>query len=336
MIDNFDQLIDQALEEFANNPQENAFNSEPVKLTDYKDYAKFLQEISDEDENLAKSEISAMLEIEDNLLDEETDEFAEDMVSDDFAWYEKSNWIADGNGNFVRRDNGEIFDCYGNTVQVNEEKLNLTKEELEKKKKEKIAKSLAEKKKSKDLRKVEINRMAFDQKIIPLNDKISLEDKRVLVKLLTKPLRHLLEKYEAYIVMRVTKLLLPVIPSPVKLAALKWPWIFVSNPGFLYKTHPRNGEVKTFWINPKVPYYFKQGTEQSVLEERDASLSPFFLDRLDRVIQRWYEARDRLTNKEILYASRMINIKGDTYYHLLMLNPFWFEKLYKYYKDELL
>jgi hypothetical protein len=30
----------------------------------------------------------------------------------------------------------------------------------------------------------------------------------------------------------------------------------------------------------------------------------------------------------------MINIKGNTYYHLLMLNPFWFEKLYNHIKDE--
>ena len=176
--------------------------------------------------------------------------------------------------------------------------------------------------------------MAFDQKLLPLGDVIPVEHKRLVIELLTKPLRLLIVKYEQYINNRITKLLAPAIPAPVKLAAIKWPWIFIQNPGFLYKTSPHFGEVKTFWVNPKLPYFFKQGTEQVILEERDASLSPYFLDCVDRAIHRWYSAREKLAEREVYFASKMINIKGNTYYHLLMLNPFWFEKLYNYIRDE--
>ena len=176
--------------------------------------------------------------------------------------------------------------------------------------------------------------MAFDQKLLPLGDTIPVEHKRLVIELLTKPLRLLIVKYEQYINNRITKLLAPAIPAPVKLAAIKWPWIFIQNPGFLYKTSPHFGEVKTFWVNPNLPYFFKQGTEQTILEERDASLSPYFLDCVDRAIHRWYSAREKLAEREVYFASKMINIKGNTYYHLLMLNPFWFEKLYNYIRDE--
>ena len=61
---------------------------------------------------------------------------------------------------------------------------------------------------------------------------------------------------------------------------------------------------------------------------------PYFLDRIDRAIHAYYKAKDNLVKREVMYASRMINIKGNTYYHLLQLNPFWFEKLYLYVKTE--
>ena len=83
--------------------------------------------------------------------------------------------------------------------------------------------------------------MAFDQKLLPLSDVIPVEHKRLVIELLTKPLRLLIVKYEQYINNRITKLLAPAIPAPVKLAAIKWPWIFIQNPGFLYKTSPMPG-----------------------------------------------------------------------------------------------
>ncbi len=329
-MSDFDQLLDQALAQFAASQG----TLTPEKQADYKNYAEFLQEISDEDENLAKAEISAVSSIEEDKLDNEDNDLLEELKDNPNSWFNKSTWVVNDKGQFIRRDDGELFTFGDDIVSVSEDPIKAQNElaDFEKKaaRAERISKSLSTYKKNKDLRKVEINRMAFDQKLLPLNDIIPVEHKRLVIELLTKPLRNLLVKYEHYINDRITRLLSPAIPAPVKLAAIKWPWIFIQNPGFLYKTGSHFGEPKTFWVTPKLPYFFKQGTEQTILEERDAELSPYFLDCVDRAIQRWYSTRDRLSEREVHFASKMINIKGNTYYHLLNLNPFWFEKLYNH------
>lgn len=334
MTDNFEQLVDQALAEFAASQG----NIPEKQQAEYKNYATFLQEISDDDEDLARTEISTISNIEDDKVDGESNELFEELKSNPNSWFNKSTWVCDEKGQFIRRDDGELFIADENGIvstldsPIKDEELS----ELEKKQKriKKLNEGAARYKHNRDLRKIEINRMAFDQKLLPLNDIIPVEHKRLVIELLTKPLRLLITKYEQYINNRITKLLAPAIPAPVKLAAIKWPWIFIQNPGFLYKTSSHFGEPKTFWVNPKLPYYFKQGTEQTILEERDASLTPYFLDCVDRAIHRWYSTRDKLAEREVYYASKMINIRGNTYYHLLMLNPFWFEKLYNYIKEQ--
>lgn len=334
MTDNFEQLLDQALAEFAASQGEIIT---PEKQTAYNNYAEFLQEISDEDENLAKAEISIVSSIEEDKLDGESNELFEELKDNPNSWFNKSTWTVDDKGQFVRRDDGELFIAGDDGVCVSDSPVKVEElSDLEKKQRriEKLTQGAAKYKQNRDLRKIEINRMAFDQKLLPLSDRIPVEHKRLVIELLTKPLRQLIVKYEDYINGRITKLLAPAIPAAVKLAAIKWPWIFIQNPGFLYKTSSHFGEPKTFWVNPKLPYYFKQGTEMTILEERDASLSKYFLDCVDRAVHRWYSTRDRLAEREVYYASKMINIKGNTYYHLLMLNPFWFEKLYNYVKDE--
>ena len=181
----------------------------------------------------------------------------------------------------------------------------------------------------KELEKVEINRMAFDQKILPLSEELTRWDKTALVEELTSNLRQLIKRYDKYINARIARLLSPAIPKAIKLAKIKWPWVFVANPGFLYKTHPEVGEVLTYWVTPNVPYYFKQGTEQQILEERDSELSTYFLECVDRAIHRWYEARRRLADREVIYASRLVGVNNiRTYGDLLRYNPFWFKKLY--------
>lgn len=325
MVDNFEQLIDQALLEFASQKKEPSKEEIQTGYSDISELTQMLNEISEEDEALAKTEISAITDIEDDKLEDESNELLEELKDDPNGWFNKSTWVSDGKGGFERRSDGEKF--YLDTEDVEPTKEPLTR-------KEKISRSIKKYHKNKDLRKVEINRMAFNQKILPLNDRIPTEHKRLVIELLTKPLRLLIVKYETYITNRITKLLAPAIPKPVKLAYLKWPWIFIANPGFMYKTSPHFGEVKQFWVTPKLPYYFKQGTEQTILEERDASLSLYFLDCIDRAVHRYYNAKENLAKREVAYASKMLNIRGNTYYHLLLLNPFWFEKLYLHVKKE--
>ena len=168
----------------------------------------------------------------------------------------------------------------------------------------------------------------------------------------------MIRKYEQYIVGRATRILRPAIPVSVKLAYRKWPWIFVQNPGFMYKTHIsefRNyNEVKSFWVDTKLPYFFKQGTEQIILEERCEQLSEYVIPRLDRAVHMYYKAKEMLSKREVQYAARLLRLDGTTvsmgskrprgsensYYSLLQLDPFWFEILYNELKkqknDELL
>lgn len=274
---NFDELLVKALADFEkaqSNPDA------PARKAEYKEYAAYLQGMSDDDDELVKSETEA----------------DSDMTRTGLATGEKK--MANG----------------------------MSREELHALRHEAI--------KRKEIQKVEITRTAFDQKVLPLSEEIPVEHKRLLVKLLTEPLRNLLEKYDGYVNRRITKLLLPAIPKEVRLAAAKWPWMFIPNPGFAYQTSGKYGEPQTYWVYPKVPYYFKPGTEQEVLRERDAELIPYFLDSIDKAISKWYATRDKLNEKEVMIATRLLKMGGNTYYHLLKRDPFWFDKLYNHIKQQ--
>lgn len=331
----FGKLVDNALLEFVNSESPSS-QEEELRLDGFtkEELVSFLEEIEREDEDLAKEEIASATVLEENKLDDESNYVISDIINDKTGWFNKSKWIVDSvTGEFIKKDSRELFDT-DNGIVVAPERNNDNTARDTTDRAAKIKNATRKWHENRDLRKIEINRMAFDQKILPLGDRISVEHKRLVIELLTRPIRDLITKYETYVNNRITKLLLPAIPRAVKLAQLKWPWIFVQNPGFMYKTHERMGPVKTFWTTPKVPYYFPQGTEQSVLEERDLSLTPYFLDCIDRAILRWYNAKENLAKREVAYAMKMINIKGNTYYHLLLLNPFWFEKLYEEIKNQ--
>lgn len=268
---NFDELLVKALAEFEKtqtNPDA------PTRKAEYKGYAAYLQDMSDDDEELSKSEAEADRD-SDNLG------FKKGMPSDGTGGRPKPEWYQ-----------------------------------------------------KRETRKVEITRMAFDQKILPLSEKIPIERKRLLVEILTESPRNLLKRYDSFIHTRVTKLLMPAIPKEVRLAAAKWPWMFIPNPGFSYQTSDKFGPVRTYWVYPKVPCYFKPGTEQEVLKERDTELVPYFLDGIDRAIEKWYATRDRLNEQEVMIATQLLKLRGDTYYHLLSQKPFWFEKLYNHIKSQ--
>lgn len=321
--DKFNQLVDQALLEFARD--EKTSSKEALHSGEFTkdELSAFLAEIEEEDETLAKEEIASVSALEEDKLEDENNEVVDDLVNDPNGWFNKSSWIVSDSGEFVRKSDGELFSIGDDIVTSTEDYTQQSTNKAEK-----IKDATKRWKHNRDLHKIEINRLAFDQNVLPLSDTFTTERKRLLIEVLTRPIRQLITKYENYVNNRITKLLLPVIPPPLKLAQLKWPWVFIENPGFMYKTHERMGPVMNFWVTPKVPYFFPQGTEQEILEERDASLTPYFLDCIDRAILRWYKAKENLAKREVAYATRMIQIRGNTYYHLLLLNPFWFEKLY--------
>lgn len=328
--DKFNKLVDQALMEFARDGESSKEELHSGGFTK-DELSAFLAEIEAEDEDLAKEEIISISALEEDKLDDENNDVVNDLINDPNGWFNKSKWVATEEGEFVRKSDGELFSI-GEDIVTSVEDSTQISDKTERA--TKIQNATTRWKHNRDLHKIEINRMAFDQKILPLSERLTIEHKRLVIELLTRPIRNLIIKYENYINNRIAKLLLPAIPGALKLAQLKWPWVFVQNPGFMYKTHERMGPVMTFWATPKIPYFFPQGTEQTILEERDASLTPYFLDCIDRAVIRWYKAKENLVKREVSYAAKMINIKGNTYYHLLLLNPFWFEKLYNEIKSK--
>lgn len=342
MAQDLNALIDQALLDISKS--ENVSNTETKVISEYtdEDFAKMLDDISSEDEDLAKAEIEAAANSSaDEDEGEESDFPILNIVGDDF--YTKSVWkkikgkyvhkTSDKTLYTIDQESGDIKIGIGDkyddelTPELNDVEKSLVYAQ-------RFKEAAAKKKVNRDARKVQITRMAFDQKILPLPEGFTRYDKKRLIEELTLNLRHLIKRYEEYVNRRISRLLSPVIPQSVKVMKLKYPWIFIQNPGFLYKTHPKSGEVKTFWVNPDVPYYFKQGTEQEILEERDLELVPYFLENVDRAIHRWYDAKRRLADKEVSYATKIVSNNLRTYHDLLKYNPFWFEILYNVMKDE--
>ena len=168
MTDNFEQLLGQALAEFA---ASQGSQITPEKQTEYNNYAEFLQEISNDDEDLAKTEISTISSIEEDKIDNESNELLEEIKDNPNSWFNKSTWVVNEKGQFVRRDDGELFVVGdGDIVSVSDPvKADAELNEFEKRQKriEKIQQGASKYRQNRDLRKIEINRMAFDQKLLP-------------------------------------------------------------------------------------------------------------------------------------------------------------------------
>lgn len=300
--------------------------------------AELLNEIENEDTDLASAELNIMSDIDYDIKEcGDKSIIEENFISQDYITGNDAGWF----------DKAEY-----KYLQPSQESTDINSVSSAVDRAQKIKNAQARSVYERKLRRIEINRMAFDQDVIRLADTFIDEHKRLLIRLLTEKYHTMIRKYEHYIVGRATRILRPAIPVSVKLAYRKWPWIFVQNPGFMYKTHLsefRNyNEVKSFWIDTKLPYFFKQGTEQIILEERCEQLSEYVIPRLDRAVHMYYKAKEMLSKREVQYAARLLKLDGTTvsmgmkrprgsensYYSLLQLDPFWFEILYNELKKQ--
>lgn len=175
------------------------------------------------------------------------------------------------------------------------------------------------------LLKTRIQRSAFDQSEIPLTDKLTNDDIKVLIEALTEDLAALVEKSAIFITARIKSLLLPLIPGPLRKAYREYPYSVKACPGFLYRASEEYGEGKTFFVKPEIPYFFEQGTEMEVLRK---SIQPEIICALDRHVRDYHRKRERLFNKETSIASSIPKYGIQTYFTLLNHNVIWFSKLY--------
>lgn len=175
------------------------------------------------------------------------------------------------------------------------------------------------------LDKIQLQRKAFSQQVIHLSDTISQSELTHLIELLTENYIATMERCKKHIDKRITRLLNPFIPGLIKSCKAKFPEALKPYPGFLYQASKEYGQGYSLWVNPNIPYYFEQGTEQDIIRRE----KPDALFSLDKMVSTYWRNKLTLQEKELKYASILISKKINTYYDLLKLNPFWFDKLYE-------
>lgn len=171
---------------------------------------------------------------------------------------------------------------------------------------------------------IRIQREAFNQEYIRLSDKIEKHHIKLLISILTQEHTRMIEKYSNYINRRLATLLNPFIPRRIRICRMLYPNSIRPCPGFLYKASQEYGGGLTFWATPSIPYYFEQNTEQKILLEN----KPKLLIPLDRAVVYYHEHLKKRQEKELKYASLIIQKGVYSYFDLLKLNPFWFDILY--------
>lgn len=177
---------------------------------------------------------------------------------------------------------------------------------------------------------IRIQREAFNQDYIRLSDKIEKHHIKLLISILTQEHTRMIDKYSGYINKRLTTLLNPFIPRRIRICRMLYPNSIRVCPGFMYKASKEYGGGLTFWATPSIPYYFEQNTEQKVLLENKSD----FLFSIDKAISFYHEHLKKRQEKELRYASLIIQKGVYSYFDLLKLNPFWFEILYSNLKSQ--
>lgn len=189
----------------------------------------------------------------------------------------------------------------------------------------------ANKKRVKKLKedRIQIQRDAFSQTLVPLSNAIDKEELKYLISELVQSHTVMIDKYENFINKRITILLNPLIPRRIRMCKIMYPQSVKHCPGFLYTASEEYGKGLSFWTMPDIPYYFEQNTEQRILAENKSD----FLFAIDKAITNYHMHIEKRTKKELKYASTLVQKKVYSYFDLLRLNPFWFEIVYNRLKE---
>jgi hypothetical protein len=170
-----------------------------------------------------------------------------------------------------------------------------------------------------------IQREAFNQTLLPLDKPIGGDNIKLLLRLLVSTHTEIIEKCEKYINDRFTKLLRPYIPQSLKNCMRLYPNSVKSSVGFLYTTAEMpEGCTYNFYVQPNLPCYFEQNTEPSIIVDKGKSM---FLKNIDKAIRTYNLHTKERAQKEVQYATKIVNRDVVTYFDLLKLNPYWFERL---------
>ena len=278
---------------------------------DNKELFEFLAEIKSDDEDIEEAETSADEKIGDEEAQSMLSELPENAEIE--AYYGNDAW---------RRPH--IYTGYRDRVTVLYGPYG--KQRAAEGHREAIRKKTQQLKKDR----IRIQREAFNQDYIRLSDKIEKHHIKLLISILTQEHTRMIDKYSGYINKRLATLLNPFIPRRIRICRMLYPNSIRVCPGFMYKASKEYGGGLTFWATPSIPYYFEQNTEQKVLLENKSD----FLFSIDKAISFYHEHLKKRQEKELRYASLIIQKGVYSYFDLLKLNPFWFEILYNNLKSQ--
>lgn len=173
---------------------------------------------------------------------------------------------------------------------------------------------------------LEIRREALSQELIDLSSPLTQADIKRLILLITQRQTSLMNKYTNFINRKITSILTPHIPRPLRYYFSLYPQAMVKHPGFLYRAVLDNCKVLPFWVRPNIPYFFEQGTECQWLETNKKDIG--FLEKINRKIALYYRNAEERTRKEVYCASYILQKGINTYFDLLKAQPLWFRYLY--------
>lgn len=279
---------------------------------DDKELSEFLAEIKSDDEDIEEAETSADEKIGDEEVQSMLSELPENAEIE--AYYGNDAWRKPRIYTGYRDRLTVLYGPYGKQRAAEGHREAIRKK----------AKRLKEDR-------IRIQREAFNQDYIRLSDKIEKHHIKLLISILTREHTRMIDKYSNYINKRLATLLNPLIPRRIRICRMLYPNSIRACPGFMYKASKEYGGGLTFWATPSIPYYFEQNTEQKVLLENKSD----FLFSIDKAISFYHEHLKKRQEKELKYASLIIQKGVYSYFDLLKLNPFWFEMLYNELKSQI-
>jgi hypothetical protein len=283
-----------------------------------KEAAKFLHEIEDSD---SEYDLQMKEEIRKIQIEEMQDDLLPEEMMSDRAWGFTVKAERDDNGEMVRNESGRVV---------------ITKRPVlyEEKKKEwenfLIKKKMFEEKNrvASDKKRLQIKRDALENNLKDLNKSLTVEDKKIIISLMSAKYQSLMDKSLKYINNRIETLLKPYIPHVVKSCWAQYPDIFKINDGFMYEASKEYGKSLALWVTPNIPFFFSKGTEMDMLRETSSE----FLFHIDKAVVTYYEQRDKLVDMQSKYAFRLTKI--DTFLKLVEKHPFWYDKYIKWQEQQ--
>lgn len=176
-------------------------------------------------------------------------------------------------------------------------------------------------------RESKIKRFAFSQSKLQLSTRIPEKHFKLLISLLTEPHKKIVNEYRQYINNRLARVLLKEMPAPIRRCWKQYNWSIKRSVGFLYVAQPEGAKREyEFYATPSIPAFFEQHSERAILMEHN----PTAVTAIDKAVKTLHEHQRRKSQREVAFATSLINNNIKTYFDLVKAKPLMFELLYNH------